>query len=128
VLDGEFLKGERTVKAGTGEFVFVPRGVVHNFTNVGQEPARCLGIVTPGGLHEKLLSSLGESAKAETLPPPPEAPPDAEKFAAIMRKYDTELLPPSGRLGSAGKERSFSNRGSRGFRSGSLACVLVSRA
>ena len=58
------------------EFVFIPRGVAHGFTNTGQEPARCLGIVTPGVLHEKLLSSLGESAKAETLPPPPEGPPD----------------------------------------------------
>ena len=84
------------MKAGTGEFVFVPRGVVHNFTNLGQEPARCLGVVTPGGLHEKLLSSLGEPAKAERLPAPPEGPPDVERFAAIMRKYDTELLPPPG--------------------------------
>ncbi len=51
VLDGEveFLKGERTVRAGVGEFVFVPRGMVHGFTSVGQEPARFLGIVTPAG-------------------------------------------------------------------------------
>ncbi len=98
VLDGEveFLKGERTVRAGVGEFVYVPRGVVHAFTNAGQEPASFLGIVTPGGLHEKLLSSLGEPAKAETLPAPPEGPPDVKRFAAIMRKYDTELLPPPG--------------------------------
>jgi mannose-6-phosphate isomerase-like protein (cupin superfamily) len=96
VLDGEveFLKGERTVRASVGEFVHVPRGVVHGFTNAGQEPARFLGIVTPGGLHEKLLSSLGEPAGTETLPAPPEGPPDAERFAAIMRKYDTEMLPP----------------------------------
>jgi len=98
VLDGEveFLKGEDTVRAGVGQFVFVPRGVVHAFTNAGQEPARFLGIVTPGGLHEKLLSSLGEQAKTETLPAPPEGPPDAERFAAIMREHDSEVLPPSG--------------------------------
>src|SRR3712207_891852 len=70
VLDGEveFLKGERTVRAGVGDFVHVPGGVVHAFTNVGQVPARFLGIVTPGGLHEKLLSSLGKPAKTETYP------------------------------------------------------------
>src|SRR3712207_2858784 len=36
VLDGEvaFLKGERTVRVGVGEFVFIPRGVVHGFKNV----------------------------------------------------------------------------------------------
>src|SRR5919106_816694 len=97
VLDGEveFLKGEDTVRAGVGQFVHVPRGVVHAFTNAGQEPARFLGIVTPGGLHEKLLSSLGEPAKTETLPAPPEDPPDAERFAAIMREHDSEVLPPS---------------------------------
>jgi mannose-6-phosphate isomerase-like protein (cupin superfamily)/predicted enzyme related to lactoylglutathione lyase len=95
VLDGqvEFLRGEHTVRVRVGEFVFVPRGVVHGFTNVGREPARFMGIVTPGGLHEKLLSGLGEPAKAETLPPPPEGSPDAERFAATMREYDSELLP-----------------------------------
>src|SRR4028118_1753329 len=46
VLDGEveFLKGAHTVRAGIGEFVFVPRGVVHGFKSVGQEVARCLAI------------------------------------------------------------------------------------
>jgi len=98
VLDGEveFLRGEHTVRARVGEFVFVPRGVVHGFTNVGQEPARFLGIVTPGGLHEKLLSGLGEPAKTETLPEPPEGPPDVERLVQIARKYDTEVLPPPG--------------------------------
>jgi mannose-6-phosphate isomerase-like protein (cupin superfamily) len=96
LLDGEveFLRGEHTVRARVGEFVFVPRGVVHGFTNVGQEPARFMGIVTPGGLHEKLLSGLGEPAKTETLPPPPEGPPDVERLVQIASEYDTEILPP----------------------------------
>ncbi len=98
VLDGEveFLKGEHTVRAGVGEFVFIPKGMVHGFTNAGQEVARCLAIVTPGGLHEKLLAGLGEQAKAETLPPPPEGVPDVERIAQIVRKYGTEMLPPPG--------------------------------
>jgi mannose-6-phosphate isomerase-like protein (cupin superfamily) len=96
VLDGEveFFKGEHAVRARVGEFVFIPRGVVHGFKNVGQKPARCLGIVTPGGLHEKLLAGLGEQAKAETLPPPPEGPPDVERIMQIVREYGTEMLPP----------------------------------
>ena len=98
VLEGEFefLKGERTVRAGVGEFVRVPRGVVHGFTNVGDEPARLLGIVTPGGMHEKMLAQIGEQAKTETLPPPPEGVPDVERIAQIVRKYGTEMLPPPG--------------------------------
>ncbi len=57
VLEGEveFLKGEHTVRAGVGGFVFVPRGVVHGFKSVGQKPARCLGIVTLGGLPRSSL-------------------------------------------------------------------------
>jgi mannose-6-phosphate isomerase-like protein (cupin superfamily) len=99
VLDGEveFLKGEQSVRAEVGEFIFIPKGVVHGFKNVGQEPAKCLGIVTPGGLAEKLLTGLGEPAKAETLPPPPEGPPDVERIAEIVSNYDTEMVLPPGR-------------------------------
>jgi uncharacterized RmlC-like cupin family protein len=99
VLEGklEFLKGDSTERAGTGQYVFVPRGVVHGFTNVGDEPARFLSILTPGGLHEKRLSGLGEPAEAETLPTPPEGPPDVERIVGIARKYDTEVLPPPSR-------------------------------
>jgi mannose-6-phosphate isomerase-like protein (cupin superfamily) len=101
VLEGEFefLKGERAVRAGVGEFVHVPRGVVHGFTNVGDKPARLLGIVTLGGLHEKMLTEIGEQAKSETLPPPSEGPPDMadmERITQTALKYGTELLPPSG--------------------------------
>jgi hypothetical protein len=70
--------------------------VVHGFKNVGREPVGCLGIVTPGGLAEKLLTGLGEPAKAETLPPPPEGPPDVERIAEIISKYDTEMVLPPG--------------------------------
>jgi hypothetical protein len=66
---------------------------------VGDEPARLLGIVTPGGLHEKMLAEIGEQAKIETLPPPPEGPPDMAEMERTMEtalKYGTELLPPSG--------------------------------
>jgi mannose-6-phosphate isomerase-like protein (cupin superfamily) len=96
VLEGtfDFVQGERTVRAGGGDFVHVPMGVVHGFTNVGQGSARLLAIVTPGGLHEQLLAGLGEPAQAETLPPPPAGPPDVHRIAEIARNYDTEVLPP----------------------------------
>jgi mannose-6-phosphate isomerase-like protein (cupin superfamily) len=101
VLEGEFefLKGERTVRVGVGKFVRVQRGVVHGFTNVGDEPARLLGILTPGGMQEKMLAQIGEQAKTETLPPPLEGPPDMadmEKAMETALRYGTELLPPSG--------------------------------
>ncbi len=96
ILEGEleFLKGDHTLRAGAGEFIHVPRGAAHGFTNVGTTDARFLAIVTPGGLHEKLLSRLGEEAKAETLPPAPEGPPDVESIVRTAREYHTEVLPP----------------------------------
>ena len=47
-------------------------------------------------MHEKLLAGLGEQAKAETLPPPPEGPPDVERIMQIVREYGTGMLPPPG--------------------------------
>jgi len=87
---GDFGRGSRE----PGNAGLLPRIEFAVLSNAGQEPARFLGIVTPGGLHEKLLSSLGEPAKTETLPAPPESPPDAERFTAIMREHDSEVLPP----------------------------------
>ncbi len=98
ILEGEFefLKGDHTVRAGAGEFVHVPRGVAHGFTNVGTTNAKFLAIVTPGGLHEKLLGEIGEPAKTEALPPSPEGPPNVERIMHVAHKYHTEMLPPPG--------------------------------
>ena len=98
VLEGEFelITGGNATEAGAGEFVLVPRGVVHSFRNLGTTPARFLAIVTPGGLHEKYLSESGQPAESETLPPPPEGPPDVERLRQIARRYHTEMLPPPG--------------------------------
>jgi hypothetical protein len=55
--------------------------------------------MTPGGLHEKMLTERGEQAKTETSPHPPEGQPDIadmEKILETACKYGTELLPPSG--------------------------------
>ena len=99
VLEAVFdlLTGGQAKRAGVGEFVLVPRGVVHSFKNPGTTVARFLAIVTPGGLHEKYLSESGEPAETETLPSPPEGPPDVEWLKQIARRYHTEMLPPPGR-------------------------------
>ena len=97
VLEGEFepIIGGNATNAGAREFVLVPRGVVHSFRNLGTTPARFLAIVTPGGLQEKYLSESGQPAESETLPPPPEGPPDLERLRQIARQYHTEMLPNS---------------------------------
>ena len=50
-------------------------------------------------LAREMLTEIGEQAITETLQPPQEGPPDMadmEKIMETARKYDTELLPPSG--------------------------------
>ena len=88
VLEGEFLfqLSTQTVKATAGTFVFVPRDMPHAFENVGNQPGRVLGIMTPGG-YERSFEELAQ------LPP---GPPDMAKFQATFEKYDQETveLPP----------------------------------
>ena len=52
VVEGEieFLLGEELVVAGAGDFVNVPRGVVHRFQNVSGETARLVLTFTPAGI------------------------------------------------------------------------------
>ena len=52
VLEGElrFKLGDTMQAAPAGSFVFVPRGTVHAFQNVGPGPARILVIFTPAGM------------------------------------------------------------------------------
>ena len=51
VLEGtlRFRLGEERADARAGSFVFVPRGTVHCFKNVGDGPARILVIFNPVG-------------------------------------------------------------------------------
>jgi len=96
MLEGklDFIAGERAVRATSGDFLHVDKGVLHGYTNPGPEIARYVGIVTPGGLHEQLFAALGEEATSETLPPPPAGPPDMAKVIKLASRYDTEVLPP----------------------------------
>jgi quercetin dioxygenase-like cupin family protein len=52
VLEGQlrFTLGEQVSDAPAGSFVYVPRGVEHNFRNTGDSPARLLVLFTPAGM------------------------------------------------------------------------------
>jgi mannose-6-phosphate isomerase-like protein (cupin superfamily) len=51
VLEGRvgMQLGDETLEAGPGDLVFKPRGQWHTFWNPGDEPARLLEIISPGG-------------------------------------------------------------------------------
>ena len=66
VLEGElrFKLGDAMRSAPVGSFVFVPRGTVHCFQNVGDGPARILVIFNPAGM-EPFFDQFAELTAAE---------------------------------------------------------------
>lgn len=84
VLEGEPLLplGGRDVVAPAGSVVFVPRGLVHTYSNPGPKPAKILGVFTPAG-YERCYEEVARFF-------PSGAPSDPSTLIAIMKKYDTE--------------------------------------
>ena len=83
VLEGEFdfLVGDEITRLRAGEFLAVPPGVVHDFFNPGAEPARLLGIATPGGLH-RYFEEVESHVANGTF--------DLGVLEHLRKKYDTE--------------------------------------
>ena len=98
VLEGqyEFLVEGRTIRAGAGSLIYVPRGNLHAHKNVGTTTGRLLVSQTPGGLHEGFFKELGEETRDRTKPPPPEGPPGIGRIVSIAVNYGIEILPPPG--------------------------------
>jgi quercetin dioxygenase-like cupin family protein len=71
----------------TGDYLFLPRNVVHTFRNSYAEESRIVSVVSPAGL-EAYYQALGE------LPPGPK---DISVLQGIMAEFGIELqLPPGG--------------------------------
>jgi quercetin dioxygenase-like cupin family protein len=75
--------GDKTSLAHVGDVLCKPRGVPHAFWNPGDEPARLLEIITPGGF-TGYFRELGEIFAAE-------AGPDPERFGALAARYGLEV-------------------------------------
>ena len=93
MLDGEleFLDGDKTFTAVAGDFVHVPTGIRHCFTNKGSHTARMIFMFTPGGPEEAFLQ-LAEPARPGEQPPP-FTPEQFERLAELGRLTNTDLLP-----------------------------------
>lgn len=85
VLDGECVwhVGGNTIHATPGTFLFIPPGVPHNITNVGERPARVLMTVSPPG-HEHYFEELARLTAHGS--------PDPEALADLRNRYDTDQL------------------------------------
>jgi quercetin dioxygenase-like cupin family protein len=69
-----------------GETVFVRRGVVHAFRNDGNEPARCLCMLTPGVLGPVYFREMAALVAAG-------GPPDPARMRETMLKHGLVPVP-----------------------------------
>ncbi len=99
VLEGEyeFLVEDRTIKAGAGSLLYVPKGTLHAHKNVGTTSGRLLVSQTPGGLYEYFFEEIAEPAMDGSEPSVTEGPQDMKRIIAIAVKYGIEIPPPPGR-------------------------------
>ncbi len=93
VLEGEyeFLVEGRTINAGAGSLIYVPKGNLHSHINVGEDIGRMLVSQTPGGLHERFFEEIGEETKDAFTHLGSEDPPDMEDIAKIATEYGIEI-------------------------------------
>ena len=86
VLEGqfEFVLGERKVNADAGSVVYVPRTMMHAFTNTGTKKGKLLFINTPAGPLEQFLVEFGEPVSDPSSPPEGEL--DLDKLQAIAQR------------------------------------------
>jgi mannose-6-phosphate isomerase-like protein (cupin superfamily) len=96
VLEGEFefvVEGTG-IEAGPGSLIYVPKGNLHAFNNVGEGVGRMLVSQTPGGMYEGFIEEVGEPATGEAVRPAVEETPDAERLIVIGAEYGIEVEPP----------------------------------
>jgi len=93
ILDGQmtFFVGEEALEAGSGSFVFAPKGIPHTFT-VDIEPTRVLVFAAPAGF-EHFALELGEDATSDT-PPAGLAVPGPDVLGPVAERYGIEIVGP----------------------------------
>jgi mannose-6-phosphate isomerase-like protein (cupin superfamily) len=97
VLEGEFefvIEGAR-IEAGIGSLIYVPRGNLHAFQNMGEMTGRMLVSQTPGGAYEGFVEEVGELATGRVVPLAVEQASDAERLVRVGVEYGIEVEPPS---------------------------------
>jgi quercetin dioxygenase-like cupin family protein len=84
VLEGELklLVGKEVMVVGPGSFAFVPKGIVHAFSNAGATPARFLHTISPAGFEH-----FFEDISGLTLA-------DMDKITQVAKRYGLEFVGP----------------------------------
>jgi quercetin dioxygenase-like cupin family protein len=86
--------GNRIVHARAGDFVSVPRGTVHCFSNDGTTTARMIVTFTPSGMEGFFEETLEPAINRDAAPPQNNAA-VAARYVAAAAKYGLEFVPVS---------------------------------
>jgi quercetin dioxygenase-like cupin family protein len=98
ILEGQmtfYVADQSPIEAGTGAFVYAPKGLAHTFT-VDVEPTRVLLFASPAGF-EHFALELGDTAVSDDLPAGLSLP-APEVLAAAAERYGIEIVGPPHRL------------------------------
>jgi len=92
----EILLGDKTYEAKQGDFVYIPRGTVHRFRNVGSEMAVQLVTFVPAGI-EAFFQEVFPKVTDRTAAAPPVTEELIKKMNEAAPKYGLEFVtPPEG--------------------------------
>ena len=93
VLDGAptFRLGDERIVAGPGDFVNVPKGVLHNFRNLSDRPVRMILTFTPAGI-EKFFEETLERAHDLTQDCPANFEEVGARYAEAAPRYGMEFF------------------------------------
>jgi hypothetical protein len=78
------------VHAAAGDFVYLPRGILLSFTNLGVDTARALILIRPDGF-ERFFQDVGAPALAGTQAPPPDAA-EPKHVLGVAPRYGVHIL------------------------------------
>lgn len=86
ILKGQlrYQIGEETFELKSGDCVYIPKGTPHAWINLHQEPARIIGILTPGG-SEGFFQTVSSSPLEQM---------DSESLARLAFDYGAEIVGP----------------------------------
>jgi cupin domain len=97
VLEGEyeFLVEGRTLRAGTGSLLCVPRDNLHAHRNVGEGGVgKMLLTQTSGGLYELFFEKVDKAVDGEAGPLVFKEQPDMGRIVEVAAEYGIEIPPP----------------------------------
>src|SRR5262245_14283449 len=87
--------GGKTLHATPGDFVYLPRGIMHCFKNTGNVEAKFLLVVTPAGL-ENFFKEAFYPAQDSSAAPPLITEAMLNRLLSTAAKHGLEFAPPAG--------------------------------